>query len=85
MKIRLVVTGRNYNTADSLPEELQLDDAATLQDALQSISTQLGEAQLPASCLIAVSGQHVGTLASHQARELRDGDELVLIAPVAGG
>lgn len=85
MKIRLVVTGRNYNTADSLPDELQLADSATLEDALKSIAARLGDEQLPPSCLIAVSGQHVGTLASHQPRELHDGDELVLIAPVAGG
>ena len=57
MKIRLLVTGRNYNTTDSLPDELQLDNSATLEDALKTIADKMGDDQLPASCLIAVSGQ----------------------------
>jgi molybdopterin converting factor small subunit len=35
--------------------------------------------------LIAVAGKHLGTLASHTPSPLADGDELTVIAPVAGG
>ena len=40
---------------------------------------------LPASCLVAVSGTHLGTLGNHRPHSLEEGDELVLITPVAGG
>jgi molybdopterin converting factor small subunit len=33
---------------------------------------------------VALSGVHLGTLRSHQARQLADGDELLILAPVAG-
>lgn len=86
MKIRLVLTGRSYHTADSLPAELELDEGASLDDALHQINTALpAEAALPDSCLIAIGGQHVGTVASHPDVALQDDQELVLIAPVAGG
>jgi len=85
MKIRLVVTGRNYNLAEQLPPEVELNESATTDDALKLITSLLGDAELPATCLVTVAGQHLGTLDNHQPRELREGDELVLIAPVAGG
>ena len=85
MKIRLVVTGRNYNLAEQLPSELELNDSATTDDALKLITSFLGDAGLPSSCLVTVAGQHLGTLGNHQSRQLHEGDELVLIAPVAGG
>ncbi len=86
MNIRVVVTGRSYHTAEQLPEEIALDDNATVDDAIESISKLLPDGEtFPASCLVAVAGQHLGTLLSHQNRELRDGDEVTLIAPVAGG
>jgi molybdopterin converting factor small subunit len=69
-----------------LPERLTLPDGASLDDALESLVGQLADARLlPPSCLISVSGQHLGTVADHSKHTLRDGDELVLIAPVAGG
>jgi len=86
MKINLVISGRSYRTSGDLPTHLELPDGATLADALTALSEKLpADAALPDSCLVAVSGSHVGTLGSHRARELREGDELVLIAPVAGG
>lgn len=86
MKIRVVISGRSYHTAAEVPEELQLGAEATLADALQALRQSAGdESPLPESCLVAVSGRHVGTLAAHSPVSLRDGDELVLIAPVAGG
>jgi molybdopterin converting factor small subunit len=86
MKIRVIVTGRSYHTTNQLPDEITLPDCATLDQALESLAAHLPNQQpLPASCLVAVSGEHLGTVASHPSRQLADGDELVVIAPVAGG
>ncbi len=85
MKISVVVTGRSYHTTAQLPDEIELPDGSDVDDALRLLESQLGEDQLPASCLIAVAGKHLGTLANHTAVPLADGDELTLIAPVAGG
>jgi molybdopterin converting factor small subunit len=86
MKIQIVYTGRSYQTAEELPSELTLAEHANVDDALAEIAHHLGDdSPLPASCLVAVCGEHVGTVASHANRQLNDGDELVLIAPVAGG
>lgn len=86
MKIQLVYTGRSYQIAEHLPAELELNDNAHLDEALAAVNQLLaGDEQLPSSCLISIAGEHVGTLAAHDDRVLKDGDELVLIAPVAGG
>ncbi len=98
MKIQLVISGRHHPTSDAVPQCLDLSDGATVDDALKSLAEQLSgvtgsdsvtgsdnDAPLSNSCLIALSGTHLGTLADHQSPPLRDGDELVVIAPVAGG
>ncbi|MFH1269106.1 MAG: MoaD/ThiS family protein [Planctomycetota bacterium] len=86
MKVKVVISGRSYETAESVPEHLTLPDACSLDDALRSLAEFLPAGRtLPSSCLVAVSGTHLGTLGNHASRELRDGDELVVIAPVAGG
>ena len=86
MKIRVAVAGRNYDLAAGLPEELSLADGASVDAALEAVAALLpAGSRLSASCLVAVSGAHLGTLASHGCRQLREGDELLLIAPVAGG
>ena len=86
MRIHVMVTGRVYHLAQPLPDELTLPDGSTVEDAIRAIAGELPQGeQLPPSCLLAVSGQHLGTLANHASRTLRDGDELTLIAPVAGG
>jgi molybdopterin converting factor small subunit len=86
MKIRLAITGRSYHTAEQLPDQITLPDASSVDDAISHLSERLPNGvELPASCLVAVSGEHLGTLGSHQSRQLVDGDELTLIAPVAGG
>lgn len=86
MKIRVVVTGRNYHTAAPVPEELELGEGQSVDDALALLTRYLPEGQsFPGSCLVVVSGQHLGTVSKHQPQRLREGDELALIAPVAGG
>ncbi len=86
VKINLVVTGRHYHTAAELPAELELPDGSTVADALQAVARHFpGDQPLPASCLVAVSGTHLGTVAAHRPQVLADRVELVLIAPVAGG
>ncbi|HUG68691.1 MAG TPA: MoaD/ThiS family protein [Pirellulaceae bacterium] len=86
MKIQISYTGRSYQTAGMLPCELTLEDGAMVDDALRLLTKDLrDDQQLPASCLVAVSGEHIGTLAHYTNRPLRDRDELILIAPVAGG
>ena len=86
MKIQISYTGRSYQTSTLLPAEITLDENSSVADALRMLTKDLSdEQQLPASCLVAVSGEHIGTLSSYTNRPLRDRDELILIAPVAGG
>ena len=86
MKIHLMVSGRNYHAAMQLPDELDLPDDATLDGALAQLADLMpAGAGLSPNSLVAVSGTHVGTLAAHPNKDLRDGDELVVVAPVAGG
>jgi molybdopterin converting factor small subunit len=86
MKLRIAVTGRGYNQAEGLPSELTLAEGASVEDAIREITRLLADRQaLPSACLISLAGRHLGTLARHENALLCDGDELVLIAPVAGG
>ena len=86
MKIRVSMMGRHYHEAERLPELLDLQEQASLDDALDRLGELLAPGDgFPGSCLVAVSGKHVGTIASHSSVTLMDGDELMLLAPVAGG
>jgi molybdopterin converting factor small subunit len=86
MKVKVVISGRSYDAAESVPDQLALSDGSSLDDALEALAEFFPEGRtLPDSCLVALSGSHLGTLRSHASRDLEDGDELVLIAPVAGG
>ena len=86
LNLQVVFLGHRYHAAEALPDRLCLADGATLDDALAAITAQLsGDHPLSASCLVAVSGTHLGTLANHRPKLLKDGDELILLAPVAGG
>ena len=82
-------TGGTLDKLESIPGfriHLEVDHLAHRTQALEALAGLFPEGRpLPESCLIAVSGAHLGTLRSHTARKLEDGDELVLIAPVAGG
>lgn len=86
LNVQVEFIGRGYDAAQSLPDCLRLPDGATLDDALKAITGSLpGDHPLSACCLVAVSGMHLGTLAQHRPRVLRDGDDLLFLAPVAGG
>ncbi len=86
MKVRIVYTGRGYHLAESLPEYLELEDPATVDDALGALSERLPrDAEIPSSCLVSLGGRHLGTVGRHEPAVLSDGDELTFIAPVAGG
>lgn len=86
MKLRVVISGRHYDWTQLPADELTLPDTASLDDALSALAAMLPRGKsLPETCLVALSGQHLGTLRDHRSPPLRDGDELLLFAPVAGG
>ena len=86
MRVRVFVSGRNYDLADSLPEHLMLPEGASVDDALRALVGCIPKNRsLPGSCLIAVSGTHLGSLQQHRPQLLKDGDELLVLSPVAGG
>jgi len=86
MQIHVVFSGRNYDLADVLPKTLELPEGCSLDQALGRLEESLPAGkQLPASTLVAVGGNHLGTLGSHTACTLKQGDELMLVVPVAGG
>ena len=86
MKVRVVISGRHYDWAQLPADELTLADSASLDDAIAALAAMLPRGKsLPETCLVALSGKHLGTLRDHRPEPLRDGDELLLFAPVAGG
>jgi hypothetical protein len=86
MQIRVVISGRNYDALAALPERLDVADGAKVADALAAVGATLpAGTTLPKGCLVALSGRHLGTVTNHANMAIRDGDELLLIAPVAGG
>jgi sulfur carrier protein ThiS len=86
MQIRIAVFGRDYDAAQALPAQLALPDGCSLDAALAELARLLSPGKtLPETCLVAVSGRHLGTVARHTPHVLREGDDLVILAPVAGG
>ena len=86
MNVRVIITGRGYLPAEGLPASLSLADGATLDDALRTLAQHLPAGEAPGgTCLVAVSGTHLGTVGDHPPHVLREGDELLLVAPMAGG
>ncbi len=86
MQVHVVLSGRNYDLAEHLPKQLDLPDGCSLDEALERLGALLPEGrQFPATTLLAVSGTHLGTLGSHGSCQLKEGDELILVVPVAGG
>ena len=60
--------------------ELDLREGATIEDVVQSISVLPGAHRLPPSPLVAVNCVY-----ARAGTTVRDGDEVALIPPVAGG
>ena len=86
MQVRVFFSGRHNNIADNVPRELELPEGCMLSQALTTLLDCLPAHRRPAgTCLVAVSGTHVGTLAHYRDTALRPGDELLLLSPVAGG
>ena len=84
MKVELVVTGRSYHEAEGLPHQWELEDGATVDDLLQQVNARLSE-PLPQSCLVVLGKRHLGNVQQHENASLADGQEVLLVAPVAGG
>ncbi len=86
MKIHIVLTGRGQTRGGQLPAQLELPENSSVSEALTVLRASLPEGEsLPESCLLTVAGTHLGTLGQHQDQQLVDGQELLLIAPMAGG
>ena len=86
MQVQVVYSGRNYDAAAAVPQRLTLPEGCSLDEALQVLRGLFPAGQpLAESCLVAVSGTHLGTVRKHRSHQLQAGDELILIAPVAGG
>lgn len=69
---------RDLFGADEL--EFDLPEGATVGDLAGLVRTRSSASNLPASLVVAVNQEY----ASHET-ELRDGDEVAFIPPVAGG
>ena len=83
MRIKLKITGRLYNLAEGMPGELELSEEASIANALEAVRALHGP--LAPGALLAVSGEHLGTVADHLGRTLKENDELLIFSPVAGG
>jgi molybdopterin converting factor small subunit len=83
MRIQVKITGRQYNVAEALPEQLELSVGASIEHVLETIRSIHGP--ISPGALLAVSGEHLGTVADHRAKTLEDNDEVLIFSPVAGG
>ena len=80
MKIRLLLFASYAELAGTTELTVDLPTGATAGDALAAIRARPGADRLPPSPLIAVNQRYAKAEAP-----LRDGDEVALIPPVAGG
>jgi hypothetical protein len=78
--------GHGYHQAAHWPAQLEVPDSADVTLALKRVQ-QIAPEQwvLPPTCLVIVNGRHLGTVARCESCVLCAGDELTLLAPVAGG
>jgi sulfur carrier protein ThiS len=86
VKIHVTIAGRSYHMAEKLPPWMELPEGSSVDDALQHLAALMpAGTALDPHCLVAVSGAHLGTLQVHRPHTLCEGDELLVLAPVAGG
>jgi len=86
MLVTVTISGRLYDLGPRHPGVLDLPTGATVDDALAVLQRDVSCRRcLAPSALVAVSGQHIGTVADHLAQPLADSDDLFIFAPVAGG
>jgi molybdopterin converting factor small subunit len=88
LRITVKITGRLYDVTSETPPVLDLPPEATVDDALALLSGAAGAgAGIPIlpQALLAVSGEHLGTVVDHTPRTLVEDDELLIFSPVAGG
>lgn len=86
MKVRLVYSGRGYDAVAKLPAEIPLTDGDDIDQLIAAVNQLLPDDRpLPRSAVVAVAGRHLGTVGQHAPQALREGDEVVIVAPVAGG
>jgi molybdopterin converting factor small subunit len=86
MKVTIAIGGRHYDLGPQNPGVLDLPAGATVDDALRILQKDVcSRRSLVPSALVAVSGEHIGTISDHRAHALGDADELFIFAPVAGG
>jgi molybdopterin converting factor subunit 1 len=80
VKVRLFAMLRERAGSDSL--QLELEDGATVRDAIDAIASEqgLGDVVTRTSMVMAVNRQY-----AEEERPLAEGDELALIPPVSGG
>ena len=80
MEILVNFSGRGCERMSALPSFLLLQDGVTLSRAVDAIERQSNRDHLlPPTSLVAVNGNHAGTLAAPDHRVLRDGDEISII------
>ncbi|MBV8265101.1 MAG: MoaD/ThiS family protein [Planctomycetaceae bacterium] len=86
MRITVKITGRLYDATSESSPELDLPPEATVDDALALLGGAAGAGNpiLP-QAMLAVSGEHLGTVLDHTPRTLVEGDEVLIFSPVAGG
>ena len=86
MKLPFTIMGRSYDVAATLPVEVDVSEGESVDAVLETVSALLPPGQaLAESCLVVLSGKHLGTVARHDNVAVSEHDELVLISPVAGG
>ena len=69
MNVHVLICGRGYDAAEAMPSQLTLPEGATTATALETLRACLSPGQkLSDACLVAVSGTHLGTLATIRSR-----------------
>jgi molybdopterin converting factor small subunit len=84
MRIRIQVAGRGYDST-KLPEQMEFAANETVASALAKLREHLGDGNLSPTTLVILAGRHLGSIANYEDAPLADGDELMLLQPVAGG